>query len=199
LAFPSTPVGSTSTATITLANTGMAPLSLYSFAASGDFQVSSQCPDYHASLAAGAACSVAVSFAPTAGGPRTGTLTIGHDGKGRTLQAGLVGTGTQPKLVFVPDMIDFGPQGTGTTSQPPRAVTLRNDGDASLTVNSVTATAGFDIASSDCPGAQVAPGGGTCTIQVTFSPLQARQAVGELTVTYDGGRLASMTLRGLGT
>jgi hypothetical protein len=199
VAFPGTPVGSTSTRAITLTNTGMAPLSLYSFAASGDFQVSSQCPGFHTSLAAGAACSLDVSFTPTAGGPRTGTVTIGHDGRGRILEADLVGTGTQPKLVFVPDVIDFGAQSTGTTSQSPRTVTVRNDGDASLTVNSVAATAGFDVASSDCPGAQVASGGGTCTIQVTFSPVQARQAVGELNVTYDGSRLATMTLRGLGT
>ena len=196
--FPGTPVGSSATRTITLTNSGMAPLSLYSFAASGDFQISSnQCPDFHASLAPGSSCLLDVVFAPAASGVRTGTLTIGHDATGRTLVAGLTGSGREPKVVFTPGQVDFGTQAVGTTS-PARTVTLRNDGDADLTVNTVTALAGFDVAGSGCLGSPVAAGGGTCTIDVTFSPLQARLAGGQLRVAYDGNKTAYVELSGTG-
>jgi regulator of chromosome condensation (RCC1) repeat-containing protein/HYDIN/CFA65/VesB family protein/Regulator of Chromosome Condensation (RCC1) repeat protein len=196
--FPSTPLGANSTVSFTLTNTGLAPLGLYGFAASGDFQLTTtQCPRFPASLPPGASCPLTVAFAPAATGPRTGTLTVRHDGVGGTLTASLLGTGTDAKVAFDPARAEFGDQPVGAPSHP-QTVTLRNDGDATLTVNTVTATAGFDIAGSSCPGAQVAANGGTCAISVTFRPTEAKLWAGEVRVTYNGGKPAAMTVHGTG-
>jgi minor extracellular serine protease Vpr len=77
LTFPSTKVGTTSAPqTVTLTNTGAATdaLGITSIAASGDFRVSSN--TCGKSLAAGASCTIGVTFSPKATGSRTGALTI---------------------------------------------------------------------------------------------------------------------------
>ncbi len=80
LFFGELAVGNTSpTQTITLENTGTAPLTLNSLAASGDFAHTHNCPLSPATLEAGQTCTVEVTFSPTAAGVRTGALTIQHD------------------------------------------------------------------------------------------------------------------------
>src|SRR5207247_2449976 len=66
--------------TVTLTNTGAAALTINSFAPSGDFAATSTgasaCPTSPATLAAGANCTINVTFTPTASGARTGTLSL---------------------------------------------------------------------------------------------------------------------------
>jgi len=79
-------------------------------------------------------------------------------------------------------------------------VTIRNDGDADLVIDDLQASAGFDVTATTCPAAPQAlpPAGGSCTVDVVFEPLEARTALGELSVTYNGAKTAAMTLRGTG-
>ena len=80
LAF-STPqfVGTTSGAMpVTLMNSGTAALTIASIAASGDYTQTSSCPVSPATLAAGASCTITITFAPTAAGTRNGAITISH-------------------------------------------------------------------------------------------------------------------------
>ncbi len=77
LTFPSTMVGKTSAAqSVTFSNTGTATdaLGITSVATSGDFHVASN--NCGSSLAAGASCTIKVTFKPTKTGTRTGALTI---------------------------------------------------------------------------------------------------------------------------
>jgi hypothetical protein len=91
VAFGSQFVGVTTAAqTVTVTNSGKATLAISSISASGDFAQTNTCP---ASLAAGAACSIALTFTPTAGGARTGTLTIVDNAPGSPHSAVLTGTG----------------------------------------------------------------------------------------------------------
>src|SRR5207302_820867 len=81
LGFGNQPLATTSTPmTVTLTNTGTAALTINSFAASGDFAATSTgasaCPTSPATLAAGANCTINVTFTPTASGARTGTLSV---------------------------------------------------------------------------------------------------------------------------
>src|SRR5438034_577196 len=76
LGFGNQPLATTSTPmTVTLTNTGTAALTINSFAASGDFAATSTgasaCPTSPATLAAGANCTINVTFTPTASGART--------------------------------------------------------------------------------------------------------------------------------
>lgn len=80
--FGDQPVGTTSASqTVTVTNTGDSPLKISVVATSGDFAVAggSSCAA-EVALAPHASCSVVVTFTPTAGGARTGALTVADDG-----------------------------------------------------------------------------------------------------------------------
>jgi hypothetical protein len=98
LAFGGQMLTTTSAAkTVTLTNTGAGPLTINSIAASGDFVETSTgataCPISPATLAAGANCTINVTFAPTVLGARTGTLTITDNAGGSPHTVPLTGSG----------------------------------------------------------------------------------------------------------
>ncbi|MDX6257375.1 MAG: hypothetical protein QOJ11_3709 [Frankiales bacterium] len=94
LTFGSTTVGATSAAqAVTVQNTGTAAASVSSVAATGDFLQTNTCGS---SIAAGASCTVSVSFRPTASGGRTGSLRVTSNATNSPTTVSLSGTGAQP-------------------------------------------------------------------------------------------------------
>jgi hypothetical protein len=93
LDFGSLTTGATSAPqTVTLSNPGTATTTLSGITStSAEFAVQSN--TCGSSLAAGASCTVGVSFAPSAAGARTGSLTVASSAPGSPLAVGLVGTG----------------------------------------------------------------------------------------------------------
>ena len=92
LTFAAQTTGSTSTAqTVTLTNSGTAALSITSIAASGDFAETNNCGT---NVAASSTCTISVTFTPTAGGTRTGTLAITDNAGGSPQTVALTGTGS---------------------------------------------------------------------------------------------------------
>jgi len=90
LNFAAQLVTTTSTAqTITIANNGGSDLVFNSIAASGDFSQTNNCT----SVAPGLNCSISVTFKPTAGGNRSGTLTINDNGASSPQVLSLSGIG----------------------------------------------------------------------------------------------------------
>lgn len=80
LNFSAQQVGTTSSAqTITLSNTGDAPLTISNLAIAGDFSESNTCGS---GVAPSASCTFSVTFAPTAAGNRSGSLTITDNAAG---------------------------------------------------------------------------------------------------------------------
>jgi len=76
---------------VSITNIGADPLTITSISASApDFVVTSACGT---TVSAGASCGVAVGFAPTATGLRSGTLTIADDAAGSPHTVALSGTG----------------------------------------------------------------------------------------------------------
>jgi hypothetical protein len=65
--------GSSSPQTIALTNAGNAPLALSGIATTGDFSQENDCA---ADLPAGGGCTIRVTFAPSAAGPRSGSLSV---------------------------------------------------------------------------------------------------------------------------
>src|SRR6185295_421064 len=128
LSFGNQGVGTSSAAqTVTLTNTGTAPLSITSIVASGDFSQTNTCG---ASVAAGANCTISVIFTPTAGGARSGSITVTDNATGSPHTVALTGTGTTaPGISFSPTSLSFGNQGVGTSSAA-QTVTLTNTGTA---------------------------------------------------------------------
>src|SRR3984885_1307299 len=91
LSFGSTTVGSTGAAsTVTVSNPGTVAASVSSVGLTGPFSQTNTCGG---SIAAGGACTVSVSFAPTAAGAASGTLTVASSAPSSPLTVGLSGTG----------------------------------------------------------------------------------------------------------
>jgi hypothetical protein len=91
LSFASTAVGATSAQTVTVSNPGSTAVSMSSVGVTGPFSETNNCGT---SLAAGANCTVSVTFAPTAAGSATGTLSVNSSAPGSPLTVALSGTGT---------------------------------------------------------------------------------------------------------
>src|SRR5215211_3094476 len=112
----------------TLTNTGTAPLTVGNITIGGtnasDYAQTNTCPASPSTLAVNASCTISVTFTPTAGGPRTATLTITDDAAGSPRNVALSGTGTAPSAALTPNTLTFGSQTVGTPAT--QSTTLSN-------------------------------------------------------------------------
>src|SRR5262249_24452527 len=99
-----------------LTNSGDGPLTITAITATGDFITGNNCGG---TLAAGASCTVVVSFLPTATGTRTGSLSLSSNSSTTVSPITLTGTGVDQALVVSPASLTFANQllNTTTTSQ----------------------------------------------------------------------------------
>jgi hypothetical protein len=188
---PSLAVGSTSAVQlIAVQNLGTATISLSAPTITGDFAIgSSTCGS---TLAPSSACSVSITFTPTAGGQRAGVFTI-SDGP-ETGTTTLSGTGLSSATdTLSSSSLSFGATVLGSNSAA-QSVTLTNSGDATLT-QITTAASGPFLVSSNC-GASLG-GHLSCSIALTYAPSALGTQSGVLTVT-DAERTQSVALMGQG-
>jgi uncharacterized repeat protein (TIGR01451 family) len=200
LSFPSQAVGSTSAPqTVVLTNIGndVLTIDLMNTVTGGDFAISSNtCPQM---LAAGSACNIAITFNPTATGPRVGSLSVKDNAGDSPQSLILMGTGTPsgPSASLSATALPFGGQLVGTTSAA-QSVTVTNTGNAQLTFSSVGASGDFAKTSDTCTNAIVAPNA-TCSISVTFTPTTTNARAGAITITDNApDSPQSVTLSGNG-
>ena len=100
--FSGQTVNTTSVAkTLSVQNNQSNPLTISSISASGDFAQTSTCPFAPNTLAAGAICTVSITFTPTALGTRSGTLTVTDDANNSPQTASLSGTGSLGGLTTI--------------------------------------------------------------------------------------------------
>ncbi|HEY6290007.1 MAG TPA: FG-GAP-like repeat-containing protein [Terriglobia bacterium] len=203
LTFPTENVGVTSSPqTLTLTNTANVSASFLvvglAGANAGDFGESSTCQ----SLAAGASCTVTVTFTPTAPGTRTASVCVTDDPAGSCVSAPVVsaalsGTGgPAPVVSFSPPSLTFAAQQVGSAS-PIQTLTLTNTGSAALTITSVT-TSGDFTAINACSGSVAA--GASCRINVIFKPTAAGARTGTVAITDNAaGSPQQVALSGTGT
>ncbi|MBS1799254.1 MAG: choice-of-anchor D domain-containing protein [Acidobacteria bacterium] len=92
LTFDNTVVGASAKLTLSLANTGTAPVRGIALSVAGDYAVTSPCAA--TTLVPGASCAITVTFTPTAAGTRTGSLSIASSDPSSPLAVSLTGTGT---------------------------------------------------------------------------------------------------------
>ena len=175
--------------TVTLTNTGAAPLTIASIsvglpgANASDFAQTNNCPP---SLAAGATCTISATFRPTAAGMRAASISIVDDAQDSPQIVSMSGNGTLPPGVgLVPTSLTFAEQAIGTTSDP-QTVTLTNTGAGTLNFLgspfiTITGPNPSDFIVSNTCLSTLAPGL-TCTITVTFRP------------TASGNRLAAVSI-----
>jgi len=199
LIFGSQTVGTASGAqTVVLTNSGTSSLTLSSFTAVGDFAVtSSDCPSLPLSLAVSGACTLQVTFTPTAEGPRTGSVVIA-DSTGSHVVA-LAGTGTAVGVSLSPSNLVFGSVVVGATSQLPVALQLSSNTASSLLVTGALIDGDYTL-TNNCAAA-VAPGG-SCGLSITFAPTATGLRSGTALVSYTVGATSGtlvLALSGTGT
>jgi hypothetical protein len=167
LKFTALTGSSSSAQTVNLASSGVGPLVISSISASGDYSEIDNCAS-GSPIAAGASCSISVTFSPSVTGSVTGTITINDNGSGAPHRIPLSGNG-EVTIAVTPLTLTFPSTAVGSTSSP-LTVTVTNN---AATAQNISWATGGDFA--------VAPGGtapcasslaaaAACTLSVTFSP-----------------------------
>jgi hypothetical protein len=188
--------------TVTVTNSGTAALHVgtptFSGANAGDYAISSN--GCLAAVAAGANCTIILTFTPSATGSRVGTLQIPSDASNGTQSVSLTGTGIAPVVGVSPNSLTYGNQIVATTSAA-QTVTVSNTGTSPLTVGTPILSGAnandYTISSNSCSA--VVAGGATCTINVTFTPNAVGSRAGTLQIPSDASNgTQSVSLTGTG-
>lgn len=206
LSFGNQNMGATSaTQTITLTNSGTAALTISGITLSGanasDFAESNNCPISPGTLAAGAKCTLSVTFTPSTNGTRNASVSISDNASGSPQTVPLSGTGvtSAPVVAFNPTSVNFGNQNVGTASAA-QTVTMTNTGTLPLTITGITLTgtnAGDFAETNNCPGSLAV--NASCTLSVTFTPLANGARSASVSISDNAaGSPQSVTLNGTG-
>lgn len=148
----------------------------------GDFTETNDCPVTPVTLPAASSCLVHVTFTPTAGGDRTGTITITDSLPGSPHIVNLIGTGLTPMASLSPTSLTFAPQAVGTQSGV-QQVTLTNSGGAVLMISNVGITGDFSETNTCGTGLLPSAGSNTCQISIAFSPTALGNQTGVLSIS----------------
>lgn len=183
---------------VTLTNGLSKALSITSLSMSlADYSQTNTCPISPATLAAGAKCTISVSFTPAAVGQRGGMLSVNDSATGSPQKVNLSGTGVLA-AVATPSSLGFGNQVIGLKSAS-QIVTFQNNQSKGLKITSITTGLTDYSETTTCPLSPNTLGGGaTCTITVFFTPSAAGSRSSTLTVANDSGTSPSVSLSGSG-
>ena len=188
------PVGSSTTAAgVLLANTSTSiDVAISNIAINGDFSQTNNCPQ---TLLAATSCKFQVIFSPTAGGQRTGNITITDNAPGSPHVIALIGTGQVPQVSLAPTSLTFASQVIGTSSAA-QNVTFSDTGSATLNISGISIAGDFSE-SNDC-GLQVGAVS-SCQIAVVFTPSATGTRTGTLTIVDNAaGSPQTVSLTGTG-
>ncbi len=191
--------------TFVVINPGSTPVPIGPVSTLGDFRL--MATNCGTSIPGPGECTADVVFHPTQPGLATGFLivptTLITDGAPApkvakvTLPsaASLYGTGVQQAQLDVPAVIEFGVQVVGSPAIT-RTATVRNTGNAFLTLTSITVSGAHFTMSHDCP-LNLAPGA-TCTLTLNFSSNVVGDFAGLVSIASNaGGGLRTISLGGL--
>jgi hypothetical protein len=218
--FGNQPVSTTGAATtFTVTNTGGATLNITNIALTGtdptQFLLTNSgagsCSPLPKAVAPAANCTFSAAFAPTATGAKNANATLTDDAGGTAgaqQNIGLSGTGVTATVNLAPSPVNFVNQRKGTTSGA-TTVTLTNSGGAALHLAGANAVAISGTNAADftvvvgtttCTnGATIAASGGTCVINITFTPGATAARTATVTVTDDANPTTQTdTLNGTG-
>jgi hypothetical protein len=187
LTFPLTGVGfSSAVQTLTISDPGTLPLHVGTVTAPADFVLSTDlCSG--AEIAPGGSCSIGVAFVPTAGGARTGTVTVPDDATGSPQSVPLSGPALVPTATLTPGALTFPARTQGTTS-PAQLVTLVDASTVPMRLNTLATSGDFAVApGGTCAPGLVIPAEGFCTVAVTFGPTGTGPRQGALVVGDSSG------------
>lgn len=178
--FGSVTVGSSKTITVTVKNTGVAPviISAESVHATG-FSVSGLVVPYK--ISAGAYVTLSVKFAPTSSGLSSGYVLFTSNSSNGSTEYSVSGTGVTATgtVATTPASVSFGSVVNGTTNS--QTVQLKNTGTASTTISSATVSGtGFKLSGISLPLTLSA--GQTSNFTVGFNPAASGSVTGSVII-----------------
>ena len=194
--FGSIATGGITTQTVSVTNTGTAPVNLGQAAISGTgFSFVGGGPT--GSIAVGQSSPVQVQFAPQSTGAANGSISIASNALNSPLTLSLAGTATQGALTVSPASINFGNVTVGQNNS--HAVTLTNTGSSSVTITVANAIGtGYSI--SGLSAGQVIAAGQSVIFTATFGPTASGASAGSIAITTNlSGTPATIGLSGTGT
>ncbi len=185
LSFGSVTVGTTSTQTLQITNTGRESLTVSSIAVSrSTFKISGI--RFPLDLGPGSSHTFKTTFAPTSALVDSGLLTISSNASDPTVTIPLSGTGTaaqstgSPALALSASSLSFGSANVGTTTT--QSLTLSNSGSAALVISNATVSGtGYTISALSLP-LTLNPGQST-PLAVSFDPTAAGSSVGSVSIS----------------
>jgi len=167
---------------VKLTNSGSSPLSISSLRVSGPFKASNTCGDQ---LGTGASCAISATYEPSRAGRQRGGITMVDSASSKPQFIELLGFGTY--IVASPTSLNFGSQRVGTKSAA-QVVTVTNESGVSIIYNSVTVSGAESIdfaETNNCTGVSIPPGG-TCQVNVKFTPREKGARTATLSIKPQG-------------
>jgi hypothetical protein len=188
LLFPAQVVNTASAAqSVVLLNTGNGPMKVATAVATTPFSETNNCT---AAIAPGAACTILVSFTPTATGAAGGTLTITDNAGTQTVNLSGTGSTAAPTVSVSPAALLF-PEQLLNVKSAGQVVTITNTGTTSVSSTGVTITGDYGETTT-CTSSLAA--GKKCAVTVTFTPTSTGTRTGTLTVNLaTGAQTVSLT------
>ena len=188
--------------TVTVRNTGGAPLANVGFQITGQSAGSfawsaSTCTATLSNVSGQNSCTVQVVFTPATAGGATAELAVSSTTSGvQAVTVALTGTGqTVAGINVSPAQLAFPIVSPGQSS-PAQTVSVTNSISSAVSSLTFTATPPFSVVLNSC-GSTLA-GNGSCMIGVNFSPSLNGPYTGSLTIASGGVALASVPLTGTG-
>jgi len=180
--------------TVTVTNVSSHSVTFSSIASSGDYSQSNTCPT---TMTAAQACTITVTFAPTASGTRTGAVTLKDNSPGSPSQTiTLTGTGETLALGFTPSSLNLGSVVVGSSVS--MSATLTNDGSASVNITGISVSpANSTFTQTNNCAASLAVQQ-SCTFQIVFTPPDVFTYKATLSVSNGAGSAATLALTGTG-
>ncbi len=196
LSFGSVNVGTATTKTVSLTNSGSAALTISNASVSGTgFSISGLSTPV--TLNAGQSTSLTVSFDPAAAGNSVGSISITSNSTGSASTVALSGTGVSLVLNVTPSSVSFGSVATGTSNS--QTITLSNAGVVSLTISqALVSGSGMSMTGMTAPLTIAA--GKTSSFNVVFDPAASGAVAGSVTLVSNAtDSPLSIALSGTGT
>ncbi len=189
VSFGDVVVGSTSTQSVSFANTGGGAVTISQASVAGTgFSLSGLLSPL--TLSPGQSVSASVTFTPSAAGSLTGSISVVSNASNSPMTVALSGTGTALQLSASPTNLSFGDVTVGTNSVLPVVVT--NTGNQSVTISQVSLVgAGFSASGITLP-ATLAPSQ-NATLSITFAPTSAGSVTGSVSVVSNAGNSPTVT------
>lgn len=149
--------------------------------------------DFATVLAPGSSCTLAVAYRPVTASALNTVVTV--SGGASTLALHLVGRGlAHPGVTLSSSLVSFGPNGLGTVTQ--QALTVTNTGNVALSAPAIQVSGAAFSSSHNCP--DVLAVGGSCVVNVSFTPQAVQSYTGAVSVTYADAAVVATALTGEG-